>query len=50
VVQGYALEQGFPTWGTRPPRVTRGAGRGDASFSSFSSHGEKQYVSRLGIL
>ena len=40
-MQFHDLGQGFPTWGTR------GAVRGDASFSSFSSHGEKQFVSRL---
>ncbi len=47
---GIMLKQGFPTWRTRPPRGTRGAVIGDASFSSFSSHGEKQYVSRIAIL
>ena len=30
------LEQGFPTWGTRPPRGTREADRGDASLSGLS--------------
>ncbi len=29
------LKQGFPTWGTRPPRGTWGVGKGDASFSGL---------------
>jgi hypothetical protein len=28
----YNLKQGFPTWGTRPPRGTGGVDKGDASF------------------
>ncbi len=43
------LDQGFPTWGTRPPGGTREACRGDASFSSYSKHVETHYVSRLVI-
>jgi len=31
------VDQGFPTWGTRHPRGTRGAVNEDASFSGVSS-------------
>jgi hypothetical protein len=30
--QNSSLKQGFPTWGTRPPRGTPEVGRGDAKF------------------